>query len=43
MYPKIFHISFLYSYGVLIAIAFLVALWLSGRLGNELMKYQIRG
>jgi phosphatidylglycerol:prolipoprotein diacylglycerol transferase len=35
MYPNIFHIDFLYSYGVLIAIAFLVALWLSGRMAKR--------
>jgi phosphatidylglycerol:prolipoprotein diacylglycerol transferase len=35
MYPKLFHISFLYSYGILIAAAFLIALWLSGRLAKK--------
>ena len=35
MYPEIFHISFLHTYGVLVAIAFLTALWLVGRLGRE--------
>jgi phosphatidylglycerol---prolipoprotein diacylglyceryl transferase len=35
MYPKLFHVDFLYSYGVLIAIAFLVALWLVGRLAKR--------
>jgi phosphatidylglycerol:prolipoprotein diacylglycerol transferase len=35
MYPKLFHVDFLYSYGVLIAIAFLVALWLVGRLAKK--------
>ena len=33
MYPEIFHLSFLHTYGVLVAIAFLTALWLAGRLG----------
>ena len=35
MYPEILHISFLHTYGVLVAIAFLVALWLAGRLGRQ--------
>jgi phosphatidylglycerol---prolipoprotein diacylglyceryl transferase len=34
MYPEIFHLSFLHTYGVLVAIAFLTALWLAGRLGK---------
>jgi phosphatidylglycerol:prolipoprotein diacylglycerol transferase len=32
MYPELFHISFLHTYGVLVAAAFLVAVWLAGRL-----------
>jgi phosphatidylglycerol:prolipoprotein diacylglycerol transferase len=35
MYPELFHISFLHTYGVLVAAAFLVALWLAGRLAKE--------
>ena len=35
MYPEILHLSFLHTYGVLVAIAFLVALWLAGRLGRQ--------
>jgi phosphatidylglycerol:prolipoprotein diacylglycerol transferase len=35
MYPEIFHISFLHTYGVLVAIAFLVALWVTGKLAKE--------
>lgn len=35
MYPEIFHISFLHSYGFLVAVAFLVALWLVGKLARE--------
>ena len=35
MYPEIFHLSFLHTYGVLVAIAFLTALWLAGRLGRR--------
>jgi phosphatidylglycerol:prolipoprotein diacylglycerol transferase len=31
MYPEFLHISFLHTYGVLVAVAFLVALWLTGR------------
>lgn len=34
MYPEIFHLSFLHTYGVLVAIAFLVALAVAGRLGK---------
>src|SRR5690242_6906541 len=34
MYPEIFRIPFLHTYGVLLAVAFLVALWLSGRLAK---------
>jgi phosphatidylglycerol:prolipoprotein diacylglycerol transferase len=32
MYPEIFHLSFFPTYGALVAIAFLVALWMAGRL-----------
>lgn len=35
MYPEIFHISFLHSYGVLVALAFLVGLWMAARLGKR--------
>jgi len=35
MYPEIFGLSFLHSYGVLVAAALLVALWLAGRLARE--------
>src|ERR1041384_7667876 len=35
MYPEIFHISFAHTYGFLVALAFLVALWVAGRLGKE--------
>jgi phosphatidylglycerol:prolipoprotein diacylglycerol transferase len=34
MYPEVFHISFLHTYGVLVAIAFLVALWMAGKLAR---------
>ncbi len=35
MYPEIFHISFLHTYGVLVALAFLVGLWMTQRLGRR--------
>ncbi len=35
MYPEIFHLSFLHTYGVLVAAAFLAALWMVGRLAKE--------
>jgi phosphatidylglycerol---prolipoprotein diacylglyceryl transferase len=35
MYPEIFHLSFLHTYGVLVALAFLAALWMANRLGRE--------
>ena len=35
MYPEIFHLSFLHTYGVLVAVAFLTALWLAGRLAKQ--------
>jgi phosphatidylglycerol:prolipoprotein diacylglycerol transferase len=35
MYPEIFHLKFLATYGVLVAIAFLTALWLAGRQAKQ--------
>jgi len=35
MYPEILHISFLHTYGVLVAAAFLVALWMIARLARQ--------
>jgi phosphatidylglycerol:prolipoprotein diacylglycerol transferase len=35
MYPELFHLSFLHTYGVLVAIAFLSGLWMAGRLGKD--------
>ena len=35
MYPNLFGIPFLHTYGVLVAIAFLVGLWMVGRLARE--------
>lgn len=35
MYPEIFHISFLHTYGVLVALAFLAGLWMAGRLARR--------
>src|SRR3981189_3130721 len=35
MYPEVLHLSFLHTYGVLVAIAFLVGLWLAGRLAKR--------
>jgi len=35
MYPEIFHISFLHTYGVLVAVAFLVGLWMAARLARR--------
>jgi phosphatidylglycerol:prolipoprotein diacylglycerol transferase len=35
MYPEIFHLSFLHTYGVLVATAFLVAVWMSARLARR--------
>lgn len=32
MYPEIFHLTFLHTYGVLVALAFLAGVWLAGRL-----------
>ncbi len=34
MYPELFHVSFLHTYGVLVAIAFLAGLWIAGRLAK---------
>jgi phosphatidylglycerol---prolipoprotein diacylglyceryl transferase len=35
MYPEIFHLSFLHTYGFLVAIAFLVGLWMAVHLGKQ--------
>jgi len=35
MYPEIFHIGFLHTYGVLVAAAFLAGLWLAARLARH--------
>jgi phosphatidylglycerol:prolipoprotein diacylglycerol transferase len=35
MYPEVFHLSFLHTYGVLVAAAFLVGLWMSSRLARQ--------
>src|SRR6202158_5801859 len=35
MYPEVFHLPFLHTYGVLVALAFLTALWLAGRLASQ--------
>jgi phosphatidylglycerol---prolipoprotein diacylglyceryl transferase len=35
MYPEILHLSFPHTYGLLVAIAFLVALWMVGRLAKR--------
>jgi len=35
MYPELFHLSFLHTYGVLVALAFVTALWLTGRLARR--------
>lgn len=35
MYPEILHIPFLHTYGVLVALAFLVGLWMTQRLGRR--------
>src|SRR5690349_18749110 len=35
MYPEIFHISFLHTYGVLVAAAFLAGLWVTTRLSKR--------
>src|ERR1700739_4669423 len=35
MYPEIFHLSFLHTYGVLVALAFLSGLWVTNKLGGS--------
>jgi len=35
MYPEILHLPFPHTYGVLVAVAFLTALWLAGRLAKQ--------
>ena len=35
MYPEIFHLSFLHTYGALVAAAFLAALWMASKLGRR--------
>src|SRR5581483_7608057 len=35
MYPELFHLSFLHTYGVLVAIAFLVGVWMCARLARR--------
>jgi phosphatidylglycerol:prolipoprotein diacylglycerol transferase len=35
MYPEIFHISFLHTYGALVALAFLAGLWMAARLARR--------
>ena len=35
MYPEVFHLSFLHTYGVMVALAFLTALWLAARLAKR--------
>jgi len=35
MYPELFHISFLHTYGVLVAIAFLLGVWMAARLARR--------
>ena len=35
MYPELFHISFLHTYGVLVALAFLAGLWMVTRLARQ--------
>jgi phosphatidylglycerol:prolipoprotein diacylglycerol transferase len=35
MYPEIFHIGLIPTYGVLVALAFLAALWIAGRLARQ--------
>jgi len=35
MYPEIFHVSFLHTYGVLVALAFLAGLWMASRLAKR--------
>ena len=35
MYPEIFHLSFLHTYGALVALAFIVGVWMAGRLARR--------
>jgi len=35
MYPELFHISFLHTYGVLVALAFLSAVWMAAHLARR--------
>jgi len=35
MYPEIFHLPFFHTYGLLVAVAFMTALWLTGRLARR--------
>src|SRR5271157_1952569 len=35
MYPELFHLPFLHTYGVLVALAFLAGLWIATRLGKR--------
>jgi phosphatidylglycerol:prolipoprotein diacylglycerol transferase len=35
MYPELFHLGFLHTYGVLVALAYLTALWLAGILARR--------
>jgi phosphatidylglycerol:prolipoprotein diacylglycerol transferase len=35
MYPEIFHVSFLHTYGVLVALGFLAAIWMATRLARS--------
>ena len=35
MYPEIFHLSFLHTYGVLVALAFLAGVWMAARLARR--------
>jgi len=35
MYPEIFHLPFLHTYGVLVAAAFLIGLWIAARLAER--------
>ena len=35
MYPEIFHLQFLHTYGVLVALAFLAGVWMAGRLARR--------
>jgi phosphatidylglycerol:prolipoprotein diacylglycerol transferase len=35
MYPEIFHLSFLHTYGVLVALAFIAGVWMAGNLARR--------